>query len=262
MRFVKLSAAGNDFILIDNRRGRFPGSPEGLARKLCSRRVSVGADGLILVEKSRRADFSYRHFNADGSEVRMCGNGARAVCRYVAGQKPGRNKIIFEIGGVLHTAGIRPEDIELHLPAPTGFQAGPGTLGFPDLEEGGFLLVGVPHFVLFTRDLEAVDVAGIGRSVRNHAIFPQGANVNFVQVTGRSDIRVRTFERGVEGETQACGTGTVAAALIAHMRRSVHPPVRVTTRGGPLIVDWDDPETGIRLTGDAKVVYRGDWIGD
>lgn len=258
MKFVKLSAAGNDFILIDNRRGIFPEPPEGTARDLCRRRFSIGADGLILIENSVKADFSYRHFNSDGSEAKMCGNGARAAVRCMAGEISPENRLSFEIGGAVIRAEVRESDVRLHLPPPGVFRRCPGIVRERNLEEGGFITVGVPHFVVFSSALEGIDVDGIGRRFRVHSDFPEGTNVDFVRVTGSHSIEVRTYERGVEGETPACGTGTVASAIVAQIRKSVASPVRVGTSGGDLTVDWDDLRTGVRLTGGADIIYRGE----
>ena len=257
MTFVKLAAAGNDFILLDNRGGLLTGDPAPLVRRLCPRRTSVGADGLILIESSVRADFLYRHFNSDGSSAEMCGNGARAACHYMAAKGQVPDKMTFEIAGTIHRARRLETGIELEMPAPIQITPLPGLAeDAPDLHEGGFLITGVPHFVLFGESVADVDVPSIGKEYRGHPFFPRGTNVDFVEIVSPDAIKVRTYERGVEGETLACGTGAAASAVMAHLQKHVRPPVRVSTPGGLLTVDWGEAYTPLFLRGDARIVYE------
>jgi diaminopimelate epimerase len=251
-------ASGNDFILLDRRENSVPNDPSRLARWLCRRRLSVGADGLILLTTSRVADFAYRHFNADGSEASMCGNGARAACRWAAARGAGRTGLAsFEIGGKVQYARVLPEGVELSLARPSPGLSLPGVNENEAWEEGGMIHTGVPHYVLFVENIDDIDVDQSGRRYRSHPRFSEGANVDFVQITGKSTIRVRTYERGVEGETLACGTGSVAAAVTSHIRKSVQSPVQVATKGGLLTVNWKENFDPILLTGDASLVFEG-----
>jgi diaminopimelate epimerase len=261
--FFKMHGGGNDFILIDHRDRCFP-RPEqpGLARRLCASKVGVGADGLILLETGERADLAWRFYNADGSEAEMCGNGARCAARFAVLNGLARPNLSIEtLAGVIRcevsgrSARVLMADVgeeRLHLDIP--------------LEEivlrGHFLRVGVPHTVIPVEDLEAVPVGGWGRAVRFHPLFqPAGTNVNFITVHTPHDLAVRTYERGVEGETLACGTGSVAAALIAARLGQVRSPVLVHTRGGEILTvtftSQSDTPTDVFLEGEALVVYQG-----
>jgi len=261
--FWKMSGSGNDFILIDNRRGTIDAAAGAdLARRLCARGFSVGADGLILIERSREADFSWRFFNADGSEPAMCGNGGRCAARFafLKGIAPARMR--FMTGAGLISAEVKGDRVKLQLPLPSGFRErvavavkGPGVAP-------GFLVVGVPHAVLHYPELEQVPIAEWGRALRHDPAFgPAGANVNFFRVEGSRRLRVRTYERGVEAETMACGTGSVATALVAAAAGLVKSPVTVVTRGGEeLLVHFRrrGGEYGeVFLEGKADVVYEG-----
>lgn len=263
LRFWKMSGSGNDFILVDNRRGAVrAGAGADLARRLCRRGFSVGADGLILIERSPEADFSWRFFNADGSEAAMCGNGGRCAARFafLKGIAPARMR--FATGAGIVRAEVKADRVKLELPLPTGYRERvPVTLSGRSLEPG-FIVVGVPHAVLEAAALEEVPVVETGRPLRYHPAFgAAGANVNFFRVEGPRRLRVRTYERGVEGETEACGTGSVAATLVAAAAGLVASPVTVATRGGEeLTVHFrrrGGEFTEVFLEGKADVVYEG-----
>jgi len=261
IRFTKMHGAGNDFIVIDNRHGVFSAGPETIER-LCHRRFAIGADGLLLLEPAAGADFSMRYFNADGGEAEMCGNGARCIARFAYRIGASGRRMTFRSKAGLHRAEIVGERVRVGLTDPTDIR--------PDVcvDAGGaavaglHLNTGVPHFVTFVEDLAGLDVEGLGRTLRHHEAFRSaGANVDFVRVTGPSTIAVRTYERGVEAETLACGTGVTASALAAHLARGLEPPVRVLTAGGvELAGSWK--RSGERLEevvleGDAVFVYEG-----
>jgi diaminopimelate epimerase len=261
--FWKMSGSGNDFILVDNRRGAV-GPEEGadLARRLCTRSFSVGADGLILLEKSRTADFRWRFYNSDGSTAAMCGNGGRCAARFafLKGIAPARMR--FETGAGLIHAEVRGDRVKLQLPLPFGYRDRvPVEIAGRKLEPG-FLVVGVPHAVLRTDKLDEVPVAAWGRALRFHPAFgPEGANANFYRVEGPRRVRVRTYERGVEGETLACGTGSVATALVAAAAGLVKSPVRVLTQGGEELAVHFRRRGGefgeVYLEGSASVAFEG-----
>lgn len=261
--FWKMSGSGNDFILVDNRRGII-GQEEGapLARRLCTRSFSVGADGLILVEKSRAADFAWRFFNSDGSSAAMCGNGGRCAARfaYLKGIAPARMR--FETGAGLIRAEVRGDLVKLQLPLPFGYRERVPVDVVGRKMAPGFFVVGVPHAVLRVENLEDVPVAEWGRALRFHPAFgPEGTNVNFYRVEGPRCVRLRTYERGVEGETLACGTGSVATALVAAAGGFVKSPVKVLTRGGEELAVYFRRRGGeygeVFLEGTARVVFEG-----
>ena len=257
--FTKYEGAGNDFILIDNRDGVFTPEAEAIAR-LCDRHFGIGADGVMTRARSAEIDCSMRYYNADGSEGEMCGNGARCFALFAEHLGIGGETKYFDAADGLHTARIRRSkgpagEIELGMTAVREIRTGDGWW---------FLNTGVPHYVEFVDDLASTDVIGRGRIIRRDtARFPQGTNVNFVQVTGDGTIRVRTYERGVENETLACGTGATAAAIVANFAlqpRTVRYAVSVP--GGELAVRFSHEPgtqtyTDIRLTGPARRVFGG-----
>ena len=263
--FVKMSGTGNDFVLIDHRKSRIAREvmPE-FARLVCRRRFSVGADGLIFIEDSDTADFKWLFFNGDGSEAEMCGNGARCAARfaYMQGIAPARMR--FETLAGIIEATVSDMDVSVLMTDPKEFQLE------QKLEvQGEKLLVhtvdtGVPHAVLFVDDHETVDVCGLGSLIRHHSAFmPAGTNVNFVQQLEDNALKVRTYERGVENETMACGTGAAAAALVAALTGGAHSPVDIVTSGGDrlaILFDIDDANniTNVFLKGPAHVVYNGE----
>ena len=261
--FYKMSGSGNDFILIDNREGSLPvGDLSAFARKICARKVSVGADGLIVLERSDRADFRWQFFNADGSVAEMCGNGGRCAARYafLRGIAPAR--MTFETLAGIIDAEVKVDTVKLRLTDP-----GEARLG-EKIDVGGRTLeidsidTGVPHAVHFVNDLREIDIFADGRAIRRHVHFqPAGTNVNFVRAVDRHALQVRTYERGVEDETLACGTGSVASALVASARNLVESPVAVTVQSGEVLTIFFEKTkkgfAGIYLEGKTKVVYEG-----
>lgn len=252
-----MSAAGNDFILFDNRDESLSGQEKEFFRQICERRKAVGADGVILIERSSEADFKYRHFNSDGSLAEMCGNGARSVCYYAVSREMVQPHHTFEIQSVVHEAWVSGNEVKLRMPSPTKTEMALGVVEEEFLEEAGFLILGVPHLVMFVGNAEDIDVAKFGRKYWGHPRFINRTNVNFVQVCRPNVIRVRTFERGVEAETLSCGTGAVSSALFTNICKDYKPPITVETKGGILSVDWDNFREAVYLTGKAKIVYEG-----
>ncbi len=260
--FAKMNGTGNDFIIVDGRKGAMDGIDRvEFVRKVCRRRESIGADGVIIVENSNVADFKWDFYNADGSVAEMCGNGARCVARFAWMKRIAPKEMKFEtLAGIIH-ATVLGKSVRVRLTDPSGFVA-KGTL-----QAGGkkfsysFINTGVPHAVLTVDDLEAVDVEEIGRIIRFHRRFrPAGTNVNFITKVG-TEIHVRTYERGVEGETLACGTGAVASAIVACHRGLAEPPVRVVTRSGEtLTVHFEPGKNGaanVYLEGSTALVCEG-----
>lgn len=261
--FTKMQGSGNDFILIDNRQGVLKGkSLRELAVRVCDRHYSVGADGLIVILASKKADFKWRFFNADGSEAEMCGNGSRCAARFAYLRKIGKKNLSFEtLAGVIQ-ARITNELVQVQLPGASALQMNIAVPLDTGLRMGHFVNTGVPHLIYLSKDLDNEDVDRIGRTTRRHELFrPAGTNVNFVQIQGKHKLRIRTYERGVEGETLACGTGSVAAVLIAGCLGAALSPVEVVTRSGEkLTVSFErttDAFSGIRLEGGAQVICDG-----
>ncbi len=234
--FSKLNGSGNDFLLIDNRAGAMDGIDlPGFVSKVCDRARSIGADGVIFIENSNRADFRWQFFNADGSRAEMCGNGGRCAARYAAERRIARRDLAFETAAGLIRAEVRGRRVKLQMTAPRGLALSKSLTLRGKRIVYSFLDTGVPHAVLYVPDLERIDLVGTGRGIRTHRAFaPRGTNVNFVNVKD-GEVRIRTYERGVEGETLACGTGAVAAGILSCLHGFVRPPVRVRTRGGEIL---------------------------
>ena len=260
LHFTKMTGAGNDFVVLDNRGGQIFLDRTAI-RLICDRYRGVGADGLLLVERSDgRGDYRMRYYNADGGEAEMCGNGARCFAKFVQRLGAHGKEVTFETGAGLVLAQFEEDgEVSLRMGRPHDRRG-------PDLLEAGgrqwevyFLNTGVPHAVCFVEDFGSVDVVGVGRELRNHPAFkPAGTNVNFVQVLGRGLLRVRTYERGVEDETLACGTGVTAAVLIFAGIKGVASPVAVETKGGDILkVRFDDVGENVELIGPAEFVFEG-----
>lgn len=266
--FSKLSGSGNDFILTDNRSGRLSaGELARLAPSLCRRKFSIGADGFIAIETSEKADFRWRFFNSDGSVAEMCGNGGRCAARFAVEKGIAASPLSFEtLAGVIR-AEVRGRRVKLELTPPTDFRPRVEAPLEDRLWEGSFLNTGVPHLAIPLDGLEAVGVREVGRALRRHPLFaPQGTNVDFVEKRGESRIAIRTYERGVEDETLACGTGAVASACIASFRWGLRPPVEVLTRGGEVLVVHlsraGDGFAEVFLEGDTLWVYDGQFTDE
>ncbi len=255
VEFVKMNGAGNDFVLLDNRaRTLKVGRPEVV--RLCDRHRGVGADGVIVLLPcaSGKADWAWDFYNSDGSSGEMCGNGARCFAQYVAKVTGTRRDFTFETLAGLIRAQFRGDLVTVNLTPPTDLRL---SLQLPT--SGGTQTV---HAVIFVPDADKAMVQQLGPELRRHAAFaPKGTNVNFVQVLGPNAIRVRTFERGVEGETLACGTGVSASALIASRVHGFVSPVQVTVQSGDrLEVSYSEKGgafSDVRLTGPAEFVFEG-----
>lgn len=266
-RFAKMSGAGNDFIVLDNRAGGWSGLEPDLIRRLCSRRLSVGADGLLLLEPGANGlDYSMRYFNADGSAAAMCGNGGRCLARFAVLVQacPEGRPLRFLAGNKTYQARVRGTSVRLSFPDPSAVTQDIRLNLNQGERTADFLDTGVPHAVVFTRRLEAEDVAGLGRDIRRHPRFqPAGTNVNFCRVETEHRVSVRTYERGVEAETLACGTGSAAAALAAARRGWVKSPVDVATAGGGILqmefAEQNGLFTSVYQTGEARLIYWGEW---
>lgn len=262
--FTKMNGAGNDFILLDNRSGTHRLEKSTLAR-LCDRHRGIGADGVLAVELPIIAgvDFRMRYFNADGGEAEMCGNGARCFARFAARLvSPSPSQVSFETMAGPILAMLDDDLVTLEMGTPGDYGA-PQHLEFGS--GGGeveFLNTGVPHAVVFVERVADVPVVEQGRALRNHKAFaPRGTNVNFVEAAA-DRLLIRTYERGVEDETLACGTGVCAAALLHARRTGAESPVAVQVRGGDILSvsfvrTGDVTFSKVRLTGPADFVFEG-----
>jgi len=262
LRFTKMDGAGNDFILIDNRAGDIHLNRSQIAR-LCDRHRGIGADGILLLESpSDHADFRMRYFNADGGEAEMCGNGARCFARFANKTAGAEGKISFETPAGVISAELAGGLVTLQMTEPTDLRLGvPLQIG-AEQKVVHFINSGVPHVVVPVAQVGGVDVSREGSALRHHEMFsPKGANVNFIEKRGPNKIAIRTYERGVEDETLACGTGVVASALVFAALEKVNGQVTVITQGGDeLRVGFEKTNnlfSNVTLTGPAEFVFEG-----
>ncbi|HKP02054.1 MAG TPA: diaminopimelate epimerase [Chthoniobacterales bacterium] len=262
LRFTKMNGAGNDFVMIDNRLGDLSLASDQIA-KICDRHRGVGADGVLILERAANgADFRMRYYNADGGEAEMCGNGARCFARYASRIAGPMEALSFETPAGVIGAELQGDLVRLQMSEPKDLQLGL-SIPLPDRQVAAhFVNSGVPHVVVPVDDLEKVDVRGLGSAIRRHDLFaPKGANANFLKERGEREIAIRTYERGVEDETLACGTGVVASALIFAATKKVDGPIAVLVRGGSeLRVGFEkagDKFRNVTLTGPADFVFEG-----
>ena len=262
LTFTKMNGAGNDFVVLDNRDEKLALTGAQIAR-LCDRHRGVGADGLLAVEPAQNgADYRMRYYNSDGGEAEMCGNGARCFARFAQRVGGKQGNVSFETQAGVINARFFGELVQIQMSDPHSLRLG------ETLEIAGEKLVvhsvntGVPHAVVFVEDLESVDIRKLGAALRRHAHFaPKGANANFAQAMDSQTIAIRTYERGVEDETLACGTGMVACALIHHELASAASPIAVRVRGGDTLEIGFEKSRGIfqnvTLTGPADFAFDG-----
>lgn len=260
--FAKMSGSGNDFVVFDNRTKKLKGELDEFARRVCTRRLGIGADGMILIERDDECDFSMRYLNADGSEVDMCGNGGRCAALFASVKNIAERDMRFRSKDGIHRASVTRESVKLKMMDPTQLDL-EIPLELDDRElSASYVNTGVPHVVVAVEDVEKVDVLGLGKEIRYLPKFqPEGTNVDFVQVLRHGGVRVRTYERGVEDETLACGTGCVAAALVMSIRRGLASPVECLTAGGEVLkvhfYRRDDLVSNVYLEGGALLVFEG-----
>lgn len=268
INFLKLSGSGNDFIIIDNRKNIIEENnlPEFI-KKVCRRKMSVGADGLILIEDTETADFKWRFYNSDGSSAEMCGNGARCAARFALLNNIAGKKMVFETIAGRVTAIINHETVKIGMPDPFDVRIGYALA----LSDGPLKLssinTGVPHVVVIKDSIDDIDIVKTGKEIRYHKDYaPAGTNVNFVVRLDMDLIGIRTYERGVEDETLACGTGSIATALVMAGIQRMESPVKVKTKSDNILVihfkKTADKFTDIFLEGDARVIYKGELMED
>lgn len=232
-----MSGSGNDFIVVDNRK-KIIKNPPRFAAKYCHRKFGIGADGLLCVESShlKQTAFRMRYVNSDGSHASFCGNGARCIAIFAYMKKIAPKKMKFESdAGIIH-AEIARCNVKIKIPAPKDIKLDFKLNVKSKKYNIAFVNAGVPHAVVFVKNIKNADVDKSGRVIRWHKRFqPAGANVNFVKVLGKNKLQIRTYERGVEGETLACGTGVVASSIISILKKYVSSPVSVLTQGGEVL---------------------------
>lgn len=267
IRFTKMHGAGNDFVLIDDRDGKFPESGSLIAA-MAADRTGIGCEGVILVRKSEKVDFRMTFYNPDGTEAELCGNGSRCVAAFA--KRMGivkSNCMTFETGAGLVDAEIVDEGlVKIWMPEPVGRKYGFAAAYSEDRSmsvTGDYIVVGVPHFIVPVANVTKVDIVNAGRALRLSPDFaPNGTNVDFVQYIPPSKAIIRTYERGVEAESGACGTGAVATAVVGMEAHGMSLPMHVrSSQGYDLIVDGDYRQsqgTGFTLTGPVSVVFEGE----
>ncbi|MBU4560828.1 diaminopimelate epimerase [bacterium] len=304
IKFTKMSASGNDFVVIDNREKQILDTGSWMldfVRKVCKRKMGIGADGVLLIESSSKADFKMRVFNPDGGEVEMCGNGARCVALYeskvslgdlesprderqgppkdkptgqakskVQGRNPKpetRNpKLKIETrAGILEAEVASGDRVKIKMGEPTDTRLNFNLLVDNKEYKVHSINTGVPHVVLFTEDLEKAKVKEIGKKIRYHQKFaPAGTNVNFIKVRDKDSLDIRTYERGVEDETLACGTGACASAIVSHLLGRTKSPTKMYTKSGSILTIYFDSSdakiTNLYLEGDAEIIYQGELV--
>jgi diaminopimelate epimerase len=259
--FCKMSGSGNDFVVIDNRNQVVDDSRlSDFVRRVCRRKMAVGADGLILIESSVKADFSWRFYNSNGSPAEMCGNGARCAARFAHVNGIAGQDLSFETEAGLIAAQVKEDRVKVKMPDPFDLR-----LDYTITLKSGSATVssintGVPHVVWMKPTIDDINVFELGKEIRHHESFaPAGTNVNFVCQKSQGQLVIRTYERGVEDETLACGTGSIAAALIKACKAKWSSPVSLLTRGGEILTIHFNKE-GLRfndvyLEGDARIIY-------
>lgn len=261
--FFKMSGSGNDFVIIDNRQSqlRIDDLPHWVA-KVCRRGLSVGADGLILVEPSDSVDFKWRFFNADGSSAEMCGNGARCAARFALLNGIAAERLAFETVAGIISAHVRDDQVRIKMsdPADLVLEDAVDVAGYP--LPISRVNTGVPHVVMEVKDLPGTNVKAVGQTLRFHPRFaPAGTNVNFIAPVEKEIWGIRTYERGVENETLACGTGNVAAAIVLALKYQMKSPVTFRTLSGSHLRIFFRQEgerfDEVYLEGDARVIYKG-----
>jgi diaminopimelate epimerase len=264
IEFFKASGSGNDFIIIDNRDKIInEKNLKNFVANVCRRKMSVGADGLILIEESGLVDFKWRFFNSDGSQPEMCGNGARCAARFAYLNKIAGSKMSFETIASIVSAEVKNDRVKIKMTDPSDLK----TDYIINLENGPISLssvnTGVPHVVIAVLNLDDVEVVRLGREIRFHKRYaPSGTNVNFICKQKEGIVAIRTYERGVEDETLACGTGAVAAAVVTASLSGMKSPIKVRTRSGNSLYVYFKEKEGkyydTYLEGDARIIYKGE----
>ena len=268
IEFYKMSGSGNDFIIIDNRNNIVDESNlSNFIVNVCRRKMSVGADGVILVENTDNADFKWRFFNSDGSVAEMCGNGARCVARFAYLNNIAGSNMSFETLAGLVKAEVIEERVKVKMTDPFDLETDVAIEFKNGLTSIYSINTGVPHVVMVKNSIDDIDIVKIGRKIRYHDRFlPAGTNVNFVCHIKDNTIAIRTYERGVEDETLACGTGAAASAIVMAHKMKLDSPLSVLTRSGEYLNIFFKEKEGqyydIYLEGDARIIYKAQLLED
>jgi diaminopimelate epimerase len=266
--FFKMSGSGNDFIIVDNRKNIVKDNDlPTFINRICRRKMSVGADGFILIEPSDKADFKWRFFNSDGSKAEMCGNGARCAARFAYVNGIAGNSLSFETDAGVISGQVKddrakvkmPDPVELRLDYSIDVKSGPMKVSSVN--------TGVPHVVVMNKSIQDINAFDLGREIRFHDAFaPAGTNVNFICQQKKGQLAIRTYERGVENETLACGTGCIAAALITSIKLKWQSPINLLTQSGESLTIYfsknDRMFNDIYLEGDARIIYSAELGND
>jgi len=269
LAFARMHGCGNDFIVIDDRANHWHARRNALAHALCDRRKGLGGDGLLLINSDAEVDFAMSYTNASGLEGEMCGNGARCIVKRAHDIGIIGNHTRFRTDAGMMGADLDGSQIRLAMTTPSAAELGLKLEAAGATWHGHGIDTGVPHLVIFTDEIEELDLARIGPPLRYHPHFPRGVNANFARRLAPNRFRMRTYERGVEAETLACGTGSVAIALIASLLGEASSPVIVVpTGGGELRIDFvpqaDGRFSDVYLTGPAETIAEGvldrDWL--
>lgn len=254
IEFYKYQGTGNDFVIIDNRNESFPKKSIELISQMCDRRFGIGADGLILLENHASLDFTMHYFNADGNLGSMCGNGGRCIVRFAEYLNIIKDQTTFEAIDGIHKATLDNENVSLKMNDVSDVEVSANHV---------FLDTGSPHHVQHVEDLENYDVKKEGAGIRYATYGKTGANVNFVEAIEKDTFAVRTYERGVEGETLSCGTGVTAVAIaLFETNKTNSDSINLETKGGMLNVIFNKKDTGysdVYLKGPASQVFKGTW---
>ncbi len=270
LEFTKMSGAGNDFVILDNRKGVVVDAPD-FARTVCDRRFGIGADGVLLLESSRHADFMMKYYNADGSYGGMCGNGGRCISRFAFTEHiVSKREMSFEALDHVYNAALLNDEVRLWMKTPSDFRLHKAIEVLDSEVLFHFVNTGSPHCIVFIDEnkglapkIDDVNVQLFGKELRQNVYFlPEGTNVTFVEQKGPNLYYIRTYERGVEAETLACGTGSVAAALLSNRVKDAVPPVKILVKSGEqLTVDFthlkDDVYQNVSLEGSAHITFKG-----
>jgi diaminopimelate epimerase len=260
--FTKATGAGNDFVIVDDMRGDLRVDLPALARAVCDRHFGIGGDGLLVLEKSDRAEFAMRYYNADGSWGGMCGNGGRCIARFAFAHKIAGRRQHFEALGHVYEAEVDAGAVRLHMKDPVEYRADIGIAVGNGRARAFFVNTGAPHAVILVDDPAMVDVVRDGHAIRWSPDFaPEGTNVNFVWRDSAGNVLLRTYERGVEAETLACGTGSIATALVASEAFGLPSPVSVHVRSGETLrvhfAGKHGAWSNVVLEGSARLVFSG-----
>jgi len=265
INFTKMVASGNDFVVVEKSYELSAMSYRSLSKMICDRKYGIGADGLLILEKSKIADIKMRIFNPDGSEAQMCGNGARCVALFTSLKRKMQSaKPKIETKAGIIESRVNGDNTRIKLTEPKDLKLDiPIRLSNRTLHVN-FINTGVPHTVIFVEGIDEIDVCGIGRSIRYHKKFsPSGTNVNFVEVSSRESVKIRTYERGVEDETLACGTGAVASVLVFALKNNTRDKINVYTKSkeilGVYFKKQDSKFSNVWLEGRVRLVFKGEF---